>query len=144
MLASNANRRTTGDAAARDTSDLGGSIVPTNSQTEFFPQAVRAELIGDNECRCAGIVTRSTSPVLAMCQKLIVVGVDPDLRMEVFRGTTLCLRVASIGAASRLELNGHGSGFRTLRGGGAGLPVRKSPPIEPQLPPSLKIKRGGP
>jgi hypothetical protein len=53
MLASNANRRA-GDAAARDTSDLDGSIVP-NSQTEFFPQAVRAELIGSNTCRAEGL-----------------------------------------------------------------------------------------
>jgi hypothetical protein len=61
--------------------------------------------------------------------------------MEVFRGTTLCLRVTSIGAASRLELNGHGTGFRTLRRGGAGLPVRKSARSEPWLPKTKKLRK---
>ena len=84
-----------------------------------------AELIGDNECRAAGLVVRSTTPVLAMCRQLIAAGIDPATPLECNRGATLAITVASIGQGAGLEINGHGTGFRARAEGGAASPIRK-------------------
>jgi hypothetical protein len=114
MLAPNATRRT-GDAAGRDSGeDPSGSSVPTNSQDNPPAQgAIRAELIGDDTCVVSDLVTRSTSPVLAMARKLIAAGTDPGRPMWCYRGEVLCLIVASIGTAAGLEIGSHGTGFIT-------------------------------
>ena len=62
-----------------------------------------AELIGDNECRVAGLVVRSTTPVLAMCGQLIAAGIDPATSLECNRGRVLAITVASIGRGAGLE-----------------------------------------
>ena len=80
---------------------------------------------GDNECRAAGLITRGTTPILAMCRKLVAAGIDPATPLECNRGTTLAITVASIGQGAGLEINGHGTGFRALRKGGAASPIRK-------------------
>ena len=103
-----------------------------------------AELIGDNECRAAGLVVRSTTPVLAMCRKLVATGINPDLRMEVYRSTTLALTVASIGHGAGLEINGHGTGFRPFREGGTASLVPKSNEVEVSgIPEPLAHLAGG-
>ena len=68
-------------------------------------QAIRAELIGSNQASAAGIVAIGHAPVSKLCRRLIEAAHNPDLPLEVYRGTTLCLRVRSIdeGAALSVE-----------------------------------------
>jgi hypothetical protein len=75
--------------------------------------AIRAELIGDDECTiAAGITARGNTPILALCRLLIAAGVDPGRGLNVHRGATLCLIVRAIGEAANLTINGKGNGFR--------------------------------
>jgi hypothetical protein len=80
---------------------------------------IRAELIGSSECRAAGIVVRSTSPILGMCRRLLAAGISPDLRLDCYRGATLAISVCTIRRGAALEVNGEGTGFRPFRGPGA-------------------------
>jgi hypothetical protein len=72
---------------------------------------VRAELIGSNACKTMGITAIDSAPVLAICRKLLAVGVDPDRSLVAYRGATLALRVRSIGEGARLRVRGDGIGF---------------------------------
>jgi len=67
-------------------------------------QTMRAELAGQDVCRADTIEARSRCPVLSLCRKLIAAGIDPATRLEVCRGTTLSLRVRSIGEAADLTI----------------------------------------
>jgi hypothetical protein len=89
---------------------------------------IRAELIGSNECRAAGLTVRSPSPILAMCRRLLAAGINPDLRLDCYRGSTLALTVISIGYGAGLEINGHGTGFIARPEGGA-APLIDSPAL---------------
>ena len=90
------------------------------------PQAIPAELIGSDRCLAVGYVTRGTTPILAMCRRLIEANYDPTTPLHCYRGATLAITVASIGQGAGLKLNGHGSGFRAVYDGVAASPVRKS------------------
>jgi hypothetical protein len=65
-----------------------------------------------------------------MCRKLVAAGIDPNLRLECYRGTTLALTVAGIGQGAGLEINGHGTGFRARAEGGAASLVPKTTEVE--------------
>jgi len=88
---------------------------------------IRAELIGSDACAALRITMRATAPVLALCDRLVAIGLDPSLPLEVWRGPVLCLQVRSIGEAAQLRVATHGVGFERLRGCAAGctaaLPV---------------------
>jgi hypothetical protein len=92
--------------------------------------SVRAELFGSDGCSAVGITVSATSPVLALCRRLIAAGYDPGLPLEAWRGSVLCLRVRSIGEAAQLRVATHGGGFEHLRGCAAGCtaasPVRET------------------
>jgi hypothetical protein len=62
---------------------------------------VRAEIVGDDSASAEGITVRGAAPVLALCRKLIEVGVDPDRPLLAFRGTTLCIIANRIGTAAK-------------------------------------------
>jgi hypothetical protein len=47
-----------------------------------------------------------------ICGKLLEAGIDPAERLEIYRGSTLALRVRSIGEGARLEPASNGVGFR--------------------------------
>jgi len=68
--------------------------------------AIRAQLAGDI-CTALGITTKSDSPVLALCRKMVDVGHDPATPLEVYRGETLALQVKSIGLGARMQVNGN-------------------------------------
>jgi hypothetical protein len=70
---------------------------------------IRAELKGDDKAVACGFVVRTSSPLLALCRKLVDAGYDPSISLEVYRGDTLCLRVRSIGEAAGLEVNARGT-----------------------------------
>jgi len=57
---------------------------------------LRAELIGSRRCSAVGITATGNAPVLTLCRRLIE---------EAYRGTTLCLRVRSIGEGARLTVH---------------------------------------
>jgi hypothetical protein len=65
---------------------------------------LRAALVGSNRCTAAGITATGQAPVLALCRELLAAGFDPDQPLEIYRGTTLALRVRSIGEAARLTV----------------------------------------
>lgn len=80
-------------------------------------RVLRAELTGADQCVCEDVHVRAAAPVLEICRKLVAAGYDPSLPLEAYRGETFCLRVRSIGAAAKLEINGSGVGFRQRRVG---------------------------
>jgi hypothetical protein len=68
-----------------------------------------------------------------MCRKLIAAGINPQSRMEVYRGATLALIVTSIGKAADLEINSSGTGFIRRRGQRPAPPERNSDLIDIQV-----------
>jgi hypothetical protein len=76
---------------------------------------IRAELAGSSSASALGITAHSSVPVLKLCELLIAAGHDPTLPLAAWRGDVLCLHVASIGAAARLEVSQHGIGFVARR-----------------------------
>jgi hypothetical protein len=73
--------------------------------------AARAELADSNTAIALGVTVEANTPVLELCRKLVAVGHDPATRLDVYRGNVLALRITSIGAAARLEINAKGTGF---------------------------------
>ena len=85
----------------------------TNSIVEA--KAIFAELIGSNTCTAADITVVDHAPVLALCRALVKAGHDSAIPLEVWRGTTLCLRVRSIGEGARLTVEDDPHGRPRLR-----------------------------
>ena len=65
---------------------------------------IRAALTGSATASALGISARSNSPILTLCRLLIRAGHNPSARLEAYRGSTLCLRVCSIGEGARLTV----------------------------------------
>jgi hypothetical protein len=112
MLARNGlGLATAGTASeARKAVDIGKDDGRPSRPPNSRPQ-VRAELIGDDTCCAEGLTVRAHTPVLAMCRRLIETDYDPTTPLHCYRGKTLCLIVASIGEAARLEPNSKGTCF---------------------------------
>jgi hypothetical protein len=99
-----------GNGAPRDV--YGSQGCPVDTPPSPTAQVVRAEIIGQGQATAAGItVSGRHAPVLALCRALIEAGHDPATPLEAYRGTTLCLRVRSIGEGARLRVAAHGVGF---------------------------------
>jgi hypothetical protein len=96
---------------------------PEDNPSQVSQQAIRAELTGSDICAALGVTIRSTTPVLALCRRLIEAGHDPATQLEACRGSTLCLRVRSIGEAAALETNAKGTGFAPRRAVRAARPL---------------------
>jgi hypothetical protein len=122
--ASHGSARGLGDRGPGDAKKTAFGTRPVNSQNNSSVQALHAELSGSNTCTALGIAARGSTPVLILCRQLLAAGLDPDRAMEVFRGTTPCLRICSIGEAAALEINGDGTGFRPSRQPDAASSVR--------------------
>jgi len=71
---------------------------------------IRSDLIGSNRASAAGLVATGHAPVTKLCRRLIEAGHDPALPLEVYRGTTLCLRVRSIGEGAALTVEDNENG----------------------------------
>jgi hypothetical protein len=67
-------------------------------------RALRAVIIGSNQAEANGVTAHGHAPVLALCRALIEAGHDPNTPLEAYRGTTLCLKVRSIGEGARLTV----------------------------------------
>jgi hypothetical protein len=67
-------------------------------------RALRAVIFGSNQASANGVAAHGHAPVLALCRKLIEAGHDPNTPLEAYRGTTLCLKVRSIGEGARLTV----------------------------------------
>ena len=93
--------------------------------SQVLQQAIRAELAGSDSCSALGITISSSSPVLALCRKLVQAGCDSSTPLEVYRGETLCLRVRSIGEGARLQVNSQGRGFEPYQGPRPASPMRQ-------------------
>jgi hypothetical protein len=95
----------------------------TKSRFDHMTKPIRAQLAGDI-CTALGVTAKSSSPVLALCRKLVDAGHDPATPLEAYRGDTLALRVRSIGEAAKLEVNSGGTGFRLATKPGRASPMR--------------------
>jgi hypothetical protein len=93
---------------------------PVNSQNSF---PVQAQLTGSDTATALGITGRGNTPVLDLCRKLVRSGVDPNLRLDCYRGGTSCLHIRTIGEGAGLEINSHGTGFIALRDRRRGSPM---------------------
>jgi hypothetical protein len=89
---------------------------------------ITARLDGSDYASAEGIHITSASPVLALCRKLIALGYDQALPLVAYRGSTLALRIRSIGEGARLEIRGDGVGFRPAPKMGAGSPAAPNAP----------------
>jgi hypothetical protein len=70
------------------------------------PALIRADLIGQSQASACGVVVSGrNAPVLALCRALIEAGHDPTNPLEAYRGSTLCLRVRSIGEGAKLTVS---------------------------------------
>jgi len=73
--------------------------------TGTLKRPIRADFIGIYQATAAGIrVNGRHAPILALCRALIDAGHDPATPLEAYRGTTLCLRVRSIGEGAKLTV----------------------------------------
>ena len=86
-----------------------------NLSNASIQTTIRAELIGSDRCFALGMNVRSTAPVLALCRRLVEAGHDPATPLEAWRGSTLCLRVRSIGEGARLTVEDDRRGRPRLR-----------------------------
>ena len=123
----NARRRPLVTDGAAKVDQLGGKINLLSNQNSGGPQVgepIRADLIGSDQCRAAGITAHGASSVLALCRELVAANVDPNRPLHAYRGDVLCLVIRSIGEAAHLDVNSKGTGFTKSR-----VPVRTAPPV---------------
>jgi hypothetical protein len=98
------------------TDQLERQVVPENKRQKQFVQApIRATLIGSDSCEAEGIVACGYAPVFDLCRELVAAGFNPASPLEAWRGKTLCLRVRSIGEATRLTVADDRHGTPRLR-----------------------------
>lgn len=93
---------------------------------------LRAELVGSDRCAIEGFTATSQTPALALCRTLLAAGFDPATPFDCYRGTTLAIRVRSIGEAAKLAVEDNKTGRPTFRRwrdrparDGAGPPVEQ-------------------
>jgi hypothetical protein len=65
----------------------------------YIRDPVRIDLAGADTASASG-----RSPALKLCRMLVAAGHDPDEPAEVYRGSTLRLRIRSIGEAAKLTV----------------------------------------
>ena len=102
-------------AAFPELTQLGGTVVRGNSLSVENTQAVCAELIGSDRCSALGMTAHGTTPVLGLCRLLVEAGLDPATPLDVWRGSTLCLRIRRIGEAAQLTIEDNRHGRPRLR-----------------------------
>jgi hypothetical protein len=73
-----------------------------------------------------------SSPAIALCRLLLDRGHAPDIRLELYRGTTLALIIRSIGEAAELEVAG--SGFHRRAAPRTASPVSAKPDGQAEIP----------
>src|SRR5262249_12476082 len=107
--------------------------ISENDRVLEHPTAIRAELSGDRRCSAVGITATGNAPVLTLCRRLIEAGHNPAARLEAYRGTTLCLRVRSIGEGARLSVREGASNGRPHFAKLTGRTDDVGPPIAPTV-----------
>jgi hypothetical protein len=91
---------------------IGGQTIVVEQRPMTNYQAIRAVIVGTDQCEALGHKVRAAAPLLALCRDLIEAGHDPGRPLDVYRGDVLALRVRSISEAARLSIRGDGVGFR--------------------------------
>lgn len=76
---------------------------------------IHAQISSDTIATSCGITVHVGSPVLALCRELVAQGCDPAVRLQAYRGDTLCLTIRSIGEGAKLEAGSGGVGFVRVR-----------------------------
>jgi hypothetical protein len=101
----------TGDGGRRQGISFDQQNDPANSTTACHDarpspatQALRAVIIGSNQAEANGITARGHAPVLGLCRALLEAGYNPGTPLKAYRGSTLCLRVRSLGDGARLTV----------------------------------------
>jgi len=78
-----------------------------------------ASLHGSNTCAVGDFAVTAYEPVFEMCRKLVAAGVNPQTRLECYRGSTLAFVVNAIGKGAGLTVEDDHRGtprFRKWRG----------------------------
>jgi hypothetical protein len=101
----------------RSSREAGSTVVSRlrNHQEGFAQAPIRAELIGSDQCRAEGLGARGYGPVLKLCRNLVAAGFNPARQLEAWRGSTLSLRVRSIGEGAQLTIADDRHGTPRLR-----------------------------
>jgi hypothetical protein len=68
------------------------------------PSMVRIDLAGADTASALGLTVQGRIPVLSLCRQLVAAGRDPAEPAEAYRGTTLALRIRSLGEAAGLTV----------------------------------------
>jgi hypothetical protein len=76
---------------------------------------IRAEISGSDRCCALGVTVCASSPVLALCRKLVAAGYDPGRPLHAYRGDMLCLTVTSIGWGAKHVAEDNRLGTPVLR-----------------------------
>jgi hypothetical protein len=91
-------------AEARGVDGIAGRVSTVATSPTQLKQAIRAELIGSDQCSAFGITATGHAPVLALCGLLIDAAHHPATPLEAYRGEVLCLRVRSLREGARLTV----------------------------------------
>jgi hypothetical protein len=68
------------------------------------PSMVRIDLAGADTASALGLTVQGRIPVLSLCRQLVAASRDPAEPAEAYRGTTLALRIRSLGEAAGLTV----------------------------------------
>jgi len=93
---------------------------------------IRAQLTG-SACTAVGVVATGHAPAVELCRRLLAAGLHPDLPVEVYRGSVLCLRIRSVGEGARLQ----------VRDNRFGEPVFRRKTASPGVPPASSVRFSG-
>jgi hypothetical protein len=118
----------TGDRGARQEIPFGQNEPAENSHIPDAKQAIRAKLIGSDQCTAVGMTAIGNVPALVLCRELLAAGINPDTALEIYRAGILSLRVRSIAAGAKLDVNDERFVPYRSRPGPAGR-ARAAPPM---------------
>jgi hypothetical protein len=118
-----------------------GGLNGREAKPSHNTQVIRAELVGSETCKAAGISAHGSAPVLALCRRLVAAGHDPETPLEPWRGDVLALRVRSIGEAARLRVATHSVGFERDPECTGSPYVRKNDPASIPATPTCETAR---
>lgn len=84
---------------------LGPLATPQYRERQGHP--IHADVTSSDRCSAEGFTVRGSSPVLAICRRLVAAGFDTGRSLIAFRGEMVCLVIRSIGEGAALTIDEH-------------------------------------
>jgi hypothetical protein len=103
-----------GEDPASGNDHAAGLINPTFTKARLPTQVLTADMIG-RQCHCLGFTGSGSTPVLALCRRLVEAGYDPNSSLRVYRGGLLVLVVSHVGPAAEFTIGDNHNGTPKLR-----------------------------